>query len=278
MLTYPHINPIAISIGPFLGIGPLRVHWYGIMYLIGFSAAWWLARYRARRESSSWSALDVDDLIFYSAIGVIAGGRIGWCIFYGHEVIAENWLNAFHIWDGGMSFHGGMLGVLAAAIVFGRVKHKHLADVGDFLAPLPGIGLLAGRIGNFINGELWGRPTSLPWGFGVPDAQGVSIARHPSQLYEAALEGLLLSVILIWFTAKPRPRLAPLGLFFLVYGCCRFAVEWVRLPDANIGYLAGDWLTMGMLLTTPMILAGAAMMLYAYRRGVPSGNLSQAGA
>jgi len=278
MLTYPHINPVAVSIGPVFGIGPLRVHWYGIMYLIGFMAAWWLARYRARRAGSTWTALDVDDLIFYSAIGVIAGGRIGWCIFYGHDVIAENWLNVFHIWDGGMSFHGGMLGVLAAAIVFGRVKHKRIADVLDFLAPLPGIGLLAGRIGNFINGELWGRPTSLPWGFGVPDAQGVLIARHPSQLYEAGLEGLLLSVILIWFTSRPRPRLAPIGLFLLVYGCCRFLVEWVRLPDANIGYLAGAWLTMGMLLTTPMILAGAVLLLYAYRQSIPSGNFSTANA
>ena len=276
MLTYPHINPVAVSIGPVFGIGPLRVHWYGIMYLIGFMAAWWLARYRTRRAGSTWTALDVDDLIFYSAIGVIAGGRIGWCIFYGHDVIAENWLNVFHIWDGGMSFHGGMLGVLAAAIVFGRVKHKRIADVLDFLAPLPGIGLLAGRIGNFINGELWGRPTSLPWGFGVPDAQGVLIARHPSQLYEAGLEGLLLSVILIWFTSRPRPRLAPIGLFLLVYGCCRFLVEWVRLPDANIGYLAGEWLTMGMLLTTPMILAGAVLLVYAYRQSIPSGNFSTA--
>jgi phosphatidylglycerol:prolipoprotein diacylglycerol transferase len=278
MLTYPHINPVAVSIGPVFGIGPLRVHWYGIMYLIGFMAAWWLARYRARRAGSTWTALDVDDLIFYSAIGVIAGGRIGWCIFYGHDVIAENWLNVFHIWDGGMSFHGGMLGVLAAAIVFGRVKQKRIADVLDFLAPLPGIGLLAGRIGNFINGELWGRPTSLPWGFGVPDAQGVLISRHPSQLYEAGLEGLLLSVILIWFTSRPRPRLAPIGLFLLVYGCCRFLVEWVRLPDANIGYLAGEWLTMGMLLTTPMILAGAVLLVYAYRQSIPSGNTSTANA
>jgi phosphatidylglycerol:prolipoprotein diacylglycerol transferase len=278
MLTYPHINPVAVSIGPVFGIGPLRVHWYGIMYLIGFMAAWWLARYRARRAGSTWTALDVDDLIFYSAIGVIAGGRIGWCIFYGHDVIAENWLNVFHIWDGGMSFHGGMLGVLAAAIVFGRVKQKRIADVLDFLAPLPGIGLLAGRIGNFINGELWGRPTSLPWGFGVPDAQGVLIARHPSQLYEAGLEGVLLSVILIWFTSRPRPRLAPIGLFLLVYGCCRFLVEWVRLPDANIGYLAGEWLTMGMLLTTPMILAGAVLLIYAYRQSIPSGNFSTANA
>jgi phosphatidylglycerol:prolipoprotein diacylglycerol transferase len=278
MLTYPNINPIAVSIGPFFGIGPLRVHWYGIMYLIGFVAAWWLARYRARQPGSTWTALDIDDLIFYCSIGVIVGGRVGWCIFYGHDVIAESWLNVFHIWDGGMSFHGGLTGVGVAAIVFARVKRKEIPDVFDFLAPLPGIGLMAGRIGNFINGELWGKPTDLPWAFGVPDAQGVLVARHPSQLYEASLEGLLLFAILWWYTSKPRPRLAPIGLFFILYGCGRFAVEWVRLPDANIGYLAGNWLTMGMLLTTPMIFIGAMVMIYAYRRNRTSGNLRTAAA
>jgi phosphatidylglycerol:prolipoprotein diacylglycerol transferase len=251
MLTYPHFDPIAISIGPVLGVGPLRVHWYGIMYLIGFVAAWWLARYRARQPGSTWTALDIDDLIFYCAIGVIAGGRVGWCIFYGHDVIG---------------------------ILFAKSKHKNVADVADFLAPLPGIGLMAGRIGNFINGELWGRPTDVPWGFGVPDAAGVLVSRHPSQLYEASLEGLVLFSVLWWYTSKPRPRLAPIGLFLILYGCGRFTVEWVRLPDANIGYLAGDWLTMGMLLTTPMIFIGAVLVLYAYRRNQPSGNLIAVGA
>ncbi len=273
MLTYPHINPIAISIGPVFGIGPLRVHWYGIMYLIGFVAAWLLARYRARRPGSTWTALDIDDLIFYCAMGVILGGRIGWCIFYGHDVIAENWLNVLHIWDGGMSFHGGMLGVTAAVWLFARIKKKRFADVLDFVAPLPGVGLMAGRFGNFINGELWGKQTTLPWGFRVVDPDGQVVVRHPSQLYEATLEGLLLFLILWWFTSKPRPRLAPTGLFLIVYGLARFTVEWVRLPDANIGYLVGDWLTMGMLLTLPMILAGAIMMAIAYRRDQPSGNL-----
>jgi phosphatidylglycerol:prolipoprotein diacylglycerol transferase len=273
MLTYPHINPIAISIGPVFGIGPLRVHWYGIMYLIGFVAAWLLARYRARRPGSTWTALDIDDLIFYCAMGVILGGRIGWCIFYGHDVIAENWLNVLHIWDGGMSFHGGMLGVTAAVWLFARIKKKRFADVLDFVAPLPGVGLMAGRFGNFINGELWGKQTTLPWGFRVVDPDGQVVVRHPSQLYEATLEGLLLFLILWWFTSKPRPRLAPTGLFLIVYGLARFTVEWVRLPDANIGYLAGGWLTMGMLLTLPMILAGAIMMTIAYRRDQPSGNL-----
>jgi len=273
MLTYPHINPIAISIGPVFGIGPLRVHWYGIMYLIGFVAAWLLARYRARRPGSTWTALDIDDLIFYCAMGVILGGRIGWCIFYGHDVIAENWLNVLHIWDGGMSFHGGMLGVTAAVWLFARIKKKRFADVLDFVAPLPGVGLMAGRFGNFINGELWGKQTTLPWGFRVVDPDGQVVVRHPSQLYEATLEGLVLFLILWWFTSKPRPRLAPTGLFLIVYGLARFTVEWVRLPDANIGYLAGGWLTMGMLLTLPMILAGAIMMTIAYRRDQPSGNL-----
>jgi phosphatidylglycerol:prolipoprotein diacylglycerol transferase len=272
MLTYPHIDPVAISIGPFAGVGPLRVHWYGIMYLIGFVAAWLLARHRARRAGATWTALDIDDLIFYCALGVIIGGRTGWCIFYGRDVIADNWLNALHIWDGGMSFHGGLIGVLIAAMLFARTRRKRIADVFDFLAPLPGIGLLAGRLGNFINGELWGRPTDVPWAFLVPGPDGELIARHPSQLYEALLEGLVLFLILWFFTSSQRPRLAPTGLFLLVYGCARFTVEWVRLPDANIGYLAGNWLTMGMLLTTPMIAIGAATLAFAYRRNQTSGN------
>ncbi len=272
MLTYPHIDPIALSIGPFAGVGPLRVHWYGIMYLIGFVAAWTLARWRTQRPGSTWTLLDIDDLIFYCAMGVIIGGRTGWCIFYGYDVIAANWRNAFHVWDGGMSFHGGLAGVIVAAILFARTKAKRVPDVFDFLAPLPGLGLMAGRIGNFINGELWGKPTDVPWAFLVPDPDGTMVARHPSQLYEASLEGLTLFVILWWFTSRPRPRWAPGGLFLLVYGCARFAVEWVRLPDANIGYLAGDWLTMGMLLTMPMIVGGAGVLWYAYRRNQPSGN------
>jgi phosphatidylglycerol:prolipoprotein diacylglycerol transferase len=266
MLNYPHIDPVAIA------VGPLRVHWYGIMYLIGFLAAWMLARYRAKRSGGSWTALDIDDLIFYCAMGVILGGRIGWVLVYGRDSIAADWRNAFHIWDGGMSFHGGLTGVIVAAWLFARGRRKLLADVFDFLAPLPGLGLLAGRLGNFINGELWGKPTDVPWAFLVQEPDGSLVARHPSQLYEATLEGLVLFLILWFFTAKPRPRLAPSGLFMLVYGCARFTVEWVRLPDANIGYLLGGWLTMGMLLTTPMILIGAGMLVFAYRRNAPSGN------
>src|SRR5579872_6124134 len=265
MLKYPHIDPIAIS------LGPVRVHWYGIMYLIGFVAAWWLARRRASRPGSTWSALDIDDLIFYCAIGVIVGGRLGWCIFYGHDVIAENLLNVFRIWDGGMSFHGGMLGVLAATLLFARAKRKHPADVLDFVAPLPGIGLMAGRLGNFINGELWGKPTTVPWGFAVNGE-----VRHASQLYEAALEGLLLFAVLWWFTAKPRPRFAPSGLFLVIYGVSRFLIEFVRVPDEHIGYLAGGWFTMGQLLSLPMVLAGIVLLAVAYQRRAPSGNFAVA--
>src|SRR6202050_131129 len=261
MLTYPHINPIAIS------VGPLKVHWYGIMFLSGFVAGWLLARYRARRPGSTWTPLDVDDLIFYCAVGVILGGRIGWCIFYGHDVIAESWLNVFRIWDGGMSFHGGMLGVIAATLIFARVKRKNFADVMDFVAPLPGIGLMAGRIGNFINGELWGKPTDVPWGFKV-DGQ----VRHASQLYEAFLEGLVLFVVLWWFTSRPRPRLAPSGLFLVIYGTARFLIEFVRVPDEHLGYLAAGWVTMGQILSFPMIIVGFILLAVAYQRRVPSGN------
>jgi phosphatidylglycerol---prolipoprotein diacylglyceryl transferase len=267
MLTYPHINPIAISIGPVFGVGPLRVHWYGIMYLIGFVAAWWLARYRAKQPGSTWTALDIDDLIFYSAIGVIVGGRLGWCIFYGRDVIAESWLNVFHIWDGGMSFHGGMTGVLVAGGIFAKVKHKRIPDVCDFLAPLPGIGLLFGRLGNFINGELWGKPTDVPWGFKVNGQ-----VRHASQLYEAFFEGLVLFAVLWWFTSRPRPRLAPSGLFLVLYGSARFLIEFVRVPDEHLGYLAAGWITMGQILSFPMILVGIILLAIAYQRRVPSGN------
>jgi phosphatidylglycerol---prolipoprotein diacylglyceryl transferase len=267
MLTYPNINPVAIA------LGPVKVHWYGIMYLVAFVAAWWLGRRRAAQVGSTWSMLDVDDLIFYCAVGVIFGGRIGWLLVYGHASVAENVWNVFRIWQGGMSFHGGMAGAMIAAALFARKRARKIFDVLDFLAPLPGIGLMAGRLGNFINGELWGKPTDAPWAMLVRDPiTQQMIARHPSQLYEALLEGLVLFLILWWFTAKPRPRFAPSALFLLLYGAARVTVEFVRLPDADIGYLAGGWLTMGMVLTAPMFLAGIVLMIYAYRRGEPSGN------
>ncbi|RPI16071.1 MAG: prolipoprotein diacylglyceryl transferase [Lysobacterales bacterium] len=261
MFVYPHPDPVAIS------LGPLHVRWYGLMYLIGFLAAWWLARRRAARPGSTWSPADVDDLIFYAAVGVILGGRLGWMLFYGTERLVADPASLIRIWEGGMSFHGGLVGVLLALALFARRRGKALVDVFDFTAPLPAIGFGAGRIGNFVNGELWGKPTDVPWAVVV---DGVAV--HASQLYEALLEGLVLFLVLWWFTARPRPRWAPSGLFLLLYGLFRFAVEFVRVPDANRGYLLFDWMTMGQILSLPMIVAGLAMLAVAYRRREPSGN------
>jgi phosphatidylglycerol:prolipoprotein diacylglycerol transferase len=267
MIEYPSFDPVAFSIGPIGPMGTIRVHWYGIMYLVGFAAAWWLGRLRAKRPGSSWKPADVDDLIFFSALGVILGGRLGWVLVYGHEVLADDPLAILKVWQGGMSFHGGLAGVLIALAIFARRRRRAIADVFDFTAPLPCIGLLAGRIGNFINGELWGKTTEVPWGFLVNGE-----VRHASQLYEAALEGLALFIILWVYTAKPRPQLAPSGVFLVGYSVFRFAVEFVRVPDENMGYLAWDWLTTGQALSIPMFIAGLAMLVYAYRRGKPSGN------
>jgi phosphatidylglycerol---prolipoprotein diacylglyceryl transferase len=285
MITYPSIDPVIVS------IGPLAIHWYGVMYVIGFAAAWLLARRRASAPESSWRPIDVDDLIFFAAIGVIAGGRIGWLLFYGMEQVIEDPITIIQIWKGGMSFHGGLLGVVVAVALFARRRGRKLADVLDFLAPLPGIGIFAGRIGNFINGELWGKPTDVPWAF-VLDPSTLHASQrdealrlcerfsvdpcvlqvHASQLYQGLLEGLLVFVVVWLYTAKPRPRLAPAGLFLIGYGICRFAVEFVRVPDENRGYLLFDWVTMGQILSTPMILVGVALLAVAYRRGEPSGN------
>jgi phosphatidylglycerol:prolipoprotein diacylglycerol transferase len=263
MLTYPGFDPIAFQ------VGRVKVHWYGIMYLLGFAAAWWLARVRAAKPGSTWKAVDVDDLIFYCMLGVILGGRIGYILFYGLKFWAADPWYPLKIWEGGMSFHGGLLGVVAAMTLFGWRRGRNPADVYDFTAPLPTLGLFFGRIGNFINSELWGKVTAVPWGFRV-DGQ----VRHPSQLYEASLEGLLLFAVMWGFTSRPRPRLAPSGLFLAFYGVARFLVEFVRVPDEHIGYLAGGWLTEGQLLSLPMILAGIALMAWAYRSRVPSGNFA----
>jgi phosphatidylglycerol---prolipoprotein diacylglyceryl transferase len=261
MIQYPGFNPIAFS------IGPVKVHWYGIMYLLGFGAGWLLARYRAAKPGSSWKPQDVDDFIFFAMLGVILGGRIGYVLFYGLTFWAKDPLYPFKIWDGGMSFHGGMLGVIIAVSLFAWRRGRNVADVLDFTAPLPGLGLFFGRIGNFINGELWGKVTTVPWGFKVNGE-----VRHASQLYEAFFEGLVLFTILWVFTSRPRPRLAPSGLFLILYGIARFLIEFVRLPDEHIGYLAGGWLTEGQVLSFPMIIVGIVLMAYAYRARSPSGN------
>ncbi|HTB68100.1 MAG TPA: prolipoprotein diacylglyceryl transferase [Steroidobacteraceae bacterium] len=261
MLQYPGFNPVAVE------LGPIKVHWYGIMYLIGFAAAWWLARVRARAPNSSWKPLDVDDLIFFCMMGVIFGGRTGYVLFYGTQYWAQDPWYPLKVWEGGMSFHGALLGTLVTMAMFAWRRKRRITDVFDFAAPLPELGLFFGRIGNFINGELWGKPTTVPWGFRV-DGQ----VRHASQLYEAGLEGLVLFAVMWIFTRKPRPRLAPSGLFLLLYGLARFCIEFVRVPDANLGYLAANWVTMGQILSLPMILGGIILLVIAYRRRAPSGN------
>ncbi len=292
MIAYPSIDPILVSFGPFGPVGPLAIRWYGLMYVIGFALGWWLGRRRASQPGSTWAPVDVDDAIFFAALGVIAGGRVGYVLFYGFAEFLADPLMLFRIWEGGMSFHGGLAGALTAVAIFARRRGRSVADVFDFMAPLPAPGLLAGRIGNFINGELWGKPTQAPWGFVVDPAvlhtNQAAEARqlcerfaidpcvlhvHASQLYEGLLEGALLFVILWVFTARPRPRLAPAGLFLLCYGVFRFIVEFVRVPDQNRGYLLFDWVTMGQILSTPMILAGLVLLAIAYRRNQPSGNL-----
>ncbi|HEX4050001.1 MAG TPA: prolipoprotein diacylglyceryl transferase [Steroidobacteraceae bacterium] len=270
MIVYPRINPIAVK------LGPLSVHWYGIMYLVGFAAAWWLARRRAAQPNSSWRAVDVDDFLFFAMLGVILGGRIGYVLFYGLPLWRGDPLYPLKIWEGGMSFHGGLLGVLTAVAIFAVRRARHIGDVFDFTAPLPGIGLFCGRLGNFINGELWGRPTTVPWAFLVPNPNGgPPVPRHPSQLYEAFFEGLLLFTILWIFTRRPRPRYAPAGLFLVCYALARIGVEFVREPDIGIGYLAFGWLTMGQLLSLPMLLAGLVLLWAAYHYRIPSGNFGQ---
>lgn len=270
MLTYPDLDPVVVA------IGPLKVHWYGLMYLFGFSVAWMLARWRGNR--AGWSSDQVDDLIFYGVIGTIIGGRLGYMLFYGLTQILDNPLNLFKVWEGGMSFHGGLIGVLLAIWFFAHRQRWHFFQVADFVAPLVPPGLFAGRLGNFINGELWGQRTDLPWGMRLPCAQFPgqcadqpaaalwSPPVHPSQLYEAALEGMVLLLILWFFSQRPRPMMAVSGVFLIGYGSFRCVVEFVRLPDAHIGYVAFDWLTMGQLLTLPMMVSGAVLLALAYRR------------
>ncbi len=261
MLTYPQINPIAFH------IGPLPVHWYGMMYLVGFFGGWGLAMWRASRPNSGWTKDQVSDLIFYVALGVIAGGRIGYILLYDFSDFMAQPLVIFKLWQGGMSFHGGLIGVLIALGLYARKIHKPFFTLGDFIAPLVPIGLGAGRIGNFINGELVGRVTNVPWAMVFPN--GGPFPRHPSQLYEFLLEGVVLFTVLWLYSAKPRPRMAVSGLFVLLYGIFRVTAEFFRQPDVQIGFVAFGWLTKGQLLSIPMIIIGAGMMWWAYRKNSP---------
>ena len=278
MLTYPEIDPVIFS------IFGLKIRWYGMMYVVGFVAGWWLAR---RRSKEAWAQINpeqVDDLVFYVMLGVILGGRLGYTFFYGWAEIARDPLYIFKIWEGGMSFHGGLAGVLIAMWLYGRKLGKTMWAMTDFIAPLVPLGLGFGRIGNFINGELWGGPTEdVAWAMQVscvdrydlcvrklglaPDT-AMTPPLHPSMLYEAVLEGFVLFAILWWFSSKERPYMSVSGLFLLLYGVFRFWIEFYRMPDTHLpnnGYLLFDWVTMGQILTIPMIIVGAALIYLAYR-------------
>ena len=255
---HPQFNPIALE------IGPVAIRWYGLMYVLAFVLVIVLGRIRARRNMlTGWRAHDVDDMLFYGVFGVILGGRLGYVLFYRPMYYLEHPLEILAVWQGGMSFHGGLLGVLVALWLYARRRNKRWLDVTDFVAPLCPLGLAAGRLGNFINAELVGRPTQGPWAMIFPQVDNVP--RHPSQLYEFGLEGLALFVLLWWYASKPRPRGAVSGLFLIGYGTFRLVAEFAREPDNFLGFLAMG-LTMGQWLSLPMIIAGVVMLTWAYRR------------
>ena len=260
MLMHPNFDPVAFA------LGPVKVHWYGLMYLIAFALGWWLGRVRARDAWRGWSRDDVGDVLFYVALGVVAGGRLGYMLFYDFDRLLTDPLSLSMVWRGGMSFHGGLIGVIVAMWWFARSRGRGFFEVADFIAPLVPPGLAAGRLGNFINGRLWGSPSDLPWAMVFPDPLAGAVPRHPSQLYEALLEGVILFAVLWWFTRRPRPAMAASGVFLIGYGVARTLVEFVRVPDAHLGYLAFGWVTMGQVLTLPMIAAGIGLAVMATAR------------
>lgn len=270
MLVYPHINPIALQ------LGPLAIHWYGLMYLAGFMCFIWLGRKRivalaktAKQPASSPGSFSInnkqlDDLLFHGVLGVILGGRLGEVLFYNPAYYFSNPLKILAVWEGGMSFHGGFIGVLIAMTLFAYQHKLRWLELMDFIAPLVPPGLAFGRLGNFINGELWGRPTDAAWGMVFPHVD--TLPRHPSQLYEFALEGVLLFVLLWLYAKKPRPAGAISGLFLIGYGSFRFLAEFTRNPDDGIFGLMSLGISMGQWLSLPMVIVGVFMMFWAARR------------
>ncbi len=260
MLIHPEFDPIAVR------MGPVAIHWYGLMYLIGFGLFYLLGMFRCRQDWRGISRTNLDDLLFYGMIGVILGGRLGFVCFYQPEYYFSHPLAIFEVWNGGMSAHGGFIGVILALLYFAWRNHKSVLTVGDFVAPLVPLGFFFGRLGNFINGELWGRAASadLPWAMIFPQA-GDGIARHPSQLYEATLEGLVLFLVVWIYSVKPRPAGAVSGLFLMGYGLARFIVEFFREPDSYLGLQLFD-LSRGQWLSIPMILFGLGLYIWGQRR------------
>ena len=269
MLTYPEIDPVAVSIGAFTlagkTFGPFAIHWYGLMYLVGFTLGWALAYYRTSRRQMVVAPRETEDVVFYSAMGLVLGARVGYILFYNFQAWMGDPLLIFRVWEGGMSFHGGLIGYALAMLLYARKTGKNFFDLVDFVAPFAALGLFFGRLGNFIGGELYGRATDVAWAMVFPkDPTG--LPRHPSQLYEAFLEGIVLAAVLFWFSSKPRPRGAVIGLFLLLYGTFRFLVEFVREPDAHIMFDLFGWMTRGQILCLPMIGLGAAILVWTYRR------------
>jgi phosphatidylglycerol:prolipoprotein diacylglycerol transferase len=263
MLVHPQFDPIALK------LGPLAIHWYGLMYVVAFVLFLWLGALRTRQPQwaqAGWARRDIEDLLFFGVIGVIVGGRLGYVLFYKPGYYAGHPLEALMVWKGGMSFHGGLLGVIAAIALYARRRGRRFLEVTDLIAPCVPTGLAAGRIGNFINGELWGRAAdpSLPWAMVFPQS-GSSLARHPSQLYQALLEGLLLFVLLWLYARRARGPGQVSGAFLIGYGCLRFAAEFFREPDAFLGPLALG-MTMGQWLCVPMVVAG----VWLWTRGAKS--------
>ena len=271
-MHYPHIDPVIFQ------FGWVAVRWYGLSYLAGFLAAWWLGNRRARVAGSGWTAQQVSDLVFYGALGAVIGGRIGYVFFYGFQQFLRDPLWLFRIWDGGMSFHGGLIGGIVALALFGRATHRTFLQVADFAAPIVPPGLGFGRLGNFANTELPGRMTDSPFGLIYPcHADAIQrmnsmctgawedFARHPSPLYQAFAEGVVLFAIMWLFTSKPRPVGAATAVFLIAYGALRFTTELFREPDAHIGFVALNWVTMGQLLSIPMIVVGI-VLLFAVRK------------
>jgi len=279
-LSFPNIDPVAFS------LGPIALHWYGAMYLFGVLFALWLANRRAKKPGSGWDSSEVEDLIFYGFIGIFIGGRVGYMLFYDLPAFVDNPFILFKVWQGGMSFHGGLIGTFIVMSIFAKKSHRPFFQISDFIAPLIPFGLGAGRLGNFINGELWGRVTTSHIGMLFPtsataDANYVKahpspwqqlylecgglLPRHPSQLYELLLEGIVLFVILNTFVKKPRPFGSVSGLFLFFYGIFRFAVEFFRQPDEQLG-LFGNLISMGQILSLPMIIIGALIFTWSYKR------------
>ncbi|MCC7485151.1 MAG: prolipoprotein diacylglyceryl transferase [Burkholderiales bacterium] len=264
MLVHPQFDPVAFH------LGPLAVRWYGLMYLVGFALIWLAGRHRIRaRPGGVWTARDLDDAMFHGILGTLLGGRLGYVFFYKFADYAEAPWKILYVWEGGMSFHGGLIGVTLAMAWFAKSRDQDWLRVTDFIAPLVPLALGAGRMGNFINAELWGRPADLPWAMVFPLVDRVP--RHPSQLYEFALEGVVLFLVLWWFSSRERPRGAVSAAFLLGYGVFRFAVEYTREPDSFLGLLALGW-SMGQWLSAPMVIAGAVMMAWACRPAARAGR------